>query len=136
MSEKYKDREQDIKRGLPQGPRALWELVEDVITQLFKDFLDIIVQVGEDEDGAIIKTGKMIPDIPERDQILRVLDGLKVLDDNKYKQIRRRVLSAGNDAIRDIMNEVRSDFRVTYSPRTEIILSRDSRRSQDNGRGR
>lgn len=106
--------------------RQLYELVENEVTNLFKAFLDIVAQISEDEDGAIEKLSGLLPEDAIStgcaDDIRRLMKGLKVIDENKYKQLRRRVLSVGNDTIRTIMLTVYDDFQVRYRPKTEFVL--------------
>ena len=115
------------KSQFDSGARELYELVESEITGLFKAFLDMITQLSEDEDGTISRIAGILPrglDAGQREEITRLVEGLKVIDENKYKQLRRRVLSIGNDAIRAIMSTVYEDFVVEYQSKVEIVMDR------------
>lgn len=73
------------------------------ITNLFKDFLVILENIEQDHDEALNKLVKTLP--PESQKQLYLADHFT---DEKVEQIRKRILSRGNDAIRAIQQDMQN----------------------------
>lgn len=71
------------------------------ITSLFKDFLDILEDLSDDHNEALNKLVKTLP--PDSQKQLYLADHFT---NEKMDQLRKRILSKGNDAIRSIESEI------------------------------
>jgi hypothetical protein len=78
------------------------------ITTLFKEFLDILEDLSDDHNEALNKLVKTLP--PDSQKQLYLADHFT---NEKMEQLRKRILSKGNDAIRTIENEI-NKFDVKF----------------------
>ncbi len=70
------------------------------ITALYKNFLSVLDELSADNKNKIAKAALIFPSAA---QVLRLLD---FLDEPKKALLRKRILDAGNDAIRSIEEEL------------------------------
>lgn len=71
--------------------------VHRLITHLFKSLLCVIEDLGEDHDKALRKLHEALPD-----QYRSLVTLADHFDEAKGKQLRSRILDAGNDCLRDV----------------------------------
>ena len=73
------------------------------IKRLFKNYLDEFDALVDEHDDAMKKLHEALP--PEYKEYVRLAD---YINDVKIENMRRKVLSAGNDAIRDIEETIKN----------------------------
>jgi siroheme synthase (precorrin-2 oxidase/ferrochelatase) len=78
------------------------------ITNLFKDFLVILENLEDDHDEALNKLVRTLP--PESQKQLFLADHFT---DEKMEQIRKRILSKGNDSIRSLEREI-DHYKINF----------------------
>lgn len=72
------------------------------ITDLFKDFLNIIEELQQDHNEALIKLGQTLP-IEQQKQLYLADHFTK----EKMLRIRKTILSKGNDTIRSVDQQIK-----------------------------
>lgn len=68
---------------------------------LFKHFLDILSEVKDDNDIALEKLKSELPE-----EYRKYVDMVDSLPDRKKEALRARILSAGNDTIRELEKQL------------------------------
>lgn len=76
------------------------------VTELFKNFLNILEDVADEHDIALNKLNEKLPN--EYKNYVELAD---YLNDSKFEIIRAKILGKGNDCIRNL-DEVLKNFNV------------------------
>lgn len=75
--------------------------IHRLVTNLFKSFLVVIEDIGEEHDDALAKMEEALPEAYK--PYVRLADAF---DEAKAKRLRSRILDAGNDCLRDIKAQI------------------------------
>lgn len=75
--------------------------INRLITNLFKSLLCVIEDLGEDHDKAL---RKLHDALPEQHRVLVTL--ADHFDEEKARQLRSRILDAGNDTLRSVDDQI------------------------------
>lgn len=76
------------------------------ITLLYKNFISMVEDIGEDHEAMMVRLESKMP--PEYSKIL---DDYDYFNEDKYKYLRKKILDLGNDAIREIEENMKQ-FKI------------------------